>query len=365
MLMQTDKYQKLSLFHFAAEMQSRPAKKNFKCVIFGNFGAMNLGDEAILAGEIREIQTIPNASITVVGRYPDEIKRLHNVNAISLYQLAKIRRVLKKADAVIVGGGGLINKAERNLIGFSYQLYMLFVFFFLPRFYRRKLYILGIGIYDNANPLIVNIALPLIRYANIVTVRDHHSYIFLKSKHILALLYKDNSFLMDLLPVKQILQKPYIKENYRKERQHIGISLVKPETGPEEKHLVTEMAKFFVEHQKNTDFWFYPADSNPEYEGDGKMLDRVLSEAEKLTKKPIVVHQIPKTYTPQDFFSTMKLMNGFVAMRLHAAIFAYRNNVPFAGISYDKKCTSFLESIGKKPLSLKNLQAKEISRNIL
>lgn len=363
--MTTDKYQKLPLFHFSTELKKRHTKKNLRCVIFGNFGAMNLGDEAILAGEIQELQKLPNISITVVARYPEEIRRLHPVQSISLYNLREIRRAIKKSDLVIVGGGGLINKVERSLIGFGYQLYMLFAFFFLPRFYKRKLYILGIGIYDNANPIIMSFALPLIKYASIITVRDYHSYAFLKSKNVHAILYKDNSFLMDLASEEEVMREELIKNAYRKGRKNIGISLVKPDTVAEEKRLIKEMAAFMLKNHKTADFWFYPADYNPEYEGDHTLMQKVLAEAKKQTQDQIVLHIVPMKASPQVFFGSIKLMTSFVAMRFHAAVFAYRNHVPFVGISYDKKCASFIESVGRTPLSLKNLTEENISKNIL
>ena len=363
--MKKDTYQALPVFHFAKELQKRHNKKNLKVLIFGNFGAMNLGDEAILAGQIQELKKIPDTSITVIARYPEEVKRLHKVNSVSLYQFEKIRKGIKRADIVIVGGGGLINKAERSLIGLVYQLYMLFTFFFLPRFYRKRLYILGVGIYDNANPLILSLVLPLIRNATIVTVRDHHSYEFLKSKHIRSVLYKDNSFLMDLLSKKQVLEDKFMKKNYQQSRQNIGISLVKPDANSDEKHLITEIAKFVVAKRKNTDFWFYPADSNPGYEGDTILAKEVLVEAKKLTDDTISMHFVPKSYSPQLFFSSIKLMGGFVAMRFHTAVFAYRTSVPFTGISYDKKCASFIEAVGKKPLFFKNFTASELDKTIL
>ena len=363
--MKHDLYQQLPIFHFAKEIKKQHTKKNLKCVIFGNFGCMNLGDEAILAGEIQELRTIPGISITVVARYPQEVKKLHKVNAVSLYALNKIRREVKKADFIIIGGGGLINKIERNVIGFGYQLYMLMTFFLLPTLYRKKYYILGLGIYDNANPFIVSVARPFFKRAGMVTVRDYHSHDFIKSKKIRNSLYKDNSFLMDLAPINEVLHDPYIKKQYHKDRQNIGISLLKPENKEDEKRLFNEMERFITNAAKKTDFWFYAAEYNPYYENDLRFSQRFIEELKKKYGETVIMHLIPTTLSPQQFFSSFKLMDKIIAMRFHADIFAYRNNVPFVGISYDKKCQSFLESIGKKPLYFKNLTWYDINKNIL
>lgn len=359
--MTRDKYQKLPTLHFSDEIKKRHIKKSLKCVIFGNFGAMNLGDEAILAGEIHELRRIPNCTITVVGRYPKEIKKLHAVNALSMYSLNKVRREIRKSDFVIIGGGGLINKIERNLIGFLWQLYMIFVFFFLPRMYRKKTYITGLGIYDNANPIIVSLALPFFKTANLITVRDHHSQDFLKQKNVHGGLYKDNSFLMDLVPVSQVTQLPFFKENYRKDRRNIGISLVKPDNKKDEKKLIKETVKFIGMHANKADFWLYATDVNPEYVNDLKFGQQIIAEVLKKYKE-VVFHIVPSDLSPQVYFSSFKLMHFFVAMRFHAAVFAYRNKIAFTGISYDKKCASFIESVGLKPVEPRHVSATEIDK---
>lgn len=363
--MTTDKYQKLPIFHFAEELKKRHVKKNLKCIIFGNFGAMNLGDEAILAGQIQELRKIPNLTISVVGRYPKEMQRLHKVNAFSLYQLYKVRKEIKKADFVIVGGGGLINKVERSLIGFFYQLYMLFVFFYLPRMYRKKSYILGIGIYDNANPLIVRLTLPFFKSAQIITVRDHHSQDFLKKNNIHGGLYKDNSFLMDMLPLAVTQQDAFFQKNLRKKRMNIGISLLKPETRKIEKKLLKEIISFIAKYQDKADFWFYATDYNPEYFNDQKFAAVIIKEVKKQIKEDVVMHIVPVNLKPQIYFSSFKLMQFIVAMRFHAGVFAYRNKIPFAGISYDKKCASFIESVGRTPIMVQDVTAAKIIKSVL
>lgn len=363
--MTKDKYQLLPTLHLADEIKKRHIKKNIKCIIFGNFGAMNIGDEAILAGEIQQLQQIPNISITVVGRYPKEIKRLHKVNAVSLYTLHEIRKEIKKADFVIVGGGGLINKVERNIIGFFYQLYMLLVFFFLPRMYKKKLYITGIGIYDNANKFIITIALIFFKQASLISVRDHHSQDFLKKKNVHSHLYKDNSFLMELTPITQVQEEPFFKQHYRKDRMNIGISLVNPENKKTEKKLTNELFKFIKKYNEKADFWIYATDNNPEYINDHKFSKKVITQIKNQLKEDFIFHVVPIDSKPQTYFSSIKLMNFMVATRFHAQIFAYRNRIPFAGISYDKKCASFIESIGMKSIPLHSVSAEAINKHVL
>jgi polysaccharide pyruvyl transferase WcaK-like protein len=353
-----DTYKNLKTFHFSEEIMKRHTKKRLKCLIFGNFGAMNYGDEAILAGEIQELRKIPNVAITVGARFPSTVKKLHGVNAISLYNFVAIIKEISKSDFVIVGGGGLINKAERGLFGLLYQLYMLSLFFFTPLLFGKKLYVFGIGIYSNANKFIMFVTNLLLRRAQIITVRDHHSYDFLKSQNLPVKLYKDNSFLMDL--PEQSESDLYFKEHYNKERVNVGISLLKPDTKIETDYLLDELSQFIVKNRTVSDFWFYSSDYNPSYFNDEEF-GRLLHEK---VGKNVKFHFVPTDWHPQKFFSTFKLMNYFIAMRLHVAIFAYRSGVHFVGIASNTKSNSFLQAIGTKPVRVMDVRWEELQRNL-
>ena len=361
--MQTDKYQKLITFHFAKEIAKRHTRKQLRCVIFGNFGANNLGDEALLAGEIQELQTLNNIKITVAARNPAEIKRLHNVQAIKLTDFNAIRKELKRSDFAIVGGGGLINKVQRGVIGFVYQLMMLAFFFYLPLLLKKKLYVLGVGVYNNANPLIVSLVVPALRAAEIVTVRDFTSQAFLKEKDVLSSLYKDNSYLMPTLTKQQVLKEAFFAEKYNPDKINIGISLVKPVNKKDEKRLITAMEHFVSLYQGKADFWFFPADFHPGYDHDAKFAEAI--KGLQPGQSDSNVYFVPTTYSPELFFSSFRLMDKMVAMRFHAMLFAYRLKVPFVGIPYETKCTSLIESIGRKPLSLKTLKNDAVDKNVL
>jgi polysaccharide pyruvyl transferase WcaK-like protein len=358
--MSKDTYQKLPLYHFAKDIVKIHAKKRTRAVIFGNFGACNLGDEAILAGELSELNKIPNLTVTVCAKYPKEVKRLHNVHAISHYAFREIRREIKRSDFIIIGGGGLLNKHERGLIGLMYQLYMLYTFFYLPRRYKKKVYILGIGAYNNTAPLILNLASWLMKSAQIITVRDQNSYETLKQKNVRVNYCKDNSFLMEMVPVKKVLADPYFKRLFTTNKVNIGISLVKPDSKRSERQLIHELTNFINKTHQNADFWFYSADYHPAYFNDEKFGHKLHENIQKKVGKDVKFHFIPTNWDPQLFFSSFKLMNFFITMRLHTSIFAYRSGLSFYGISYDKKCSSFLKSIGMAPHEINQVTSKSI-----
>src|SRR5437868_6455413 len=99
--MANDIYQSLPILHLADIIKKQHTRKRLSCVMFGNFGACNLGDEAILAGELSELTKISHLKTTVVAKFPEEVKRLHNTKAISFYAFNTLRKELKKADFLI------------------------------------------------------------------------------------------------------------------------------------------------------------------------------------------------------------------------------------------------------------------------
>jgi polysaccharide pyruvyl transferase WcaK-like protein len=362
--MANDIYQSLPILHLSDIIKKQHNKKRLQCLMFGNFGACNLGDEAILSGELAELAKIPNLKATVVAKFPEEVRRHHNTKAISFYAFNTLRREMKKADFVIIGGGGLFNKAEPALLGLGYQLYLLSLFLWAQRVFKKKIYIIGIGIYGNTNFFIRQLAISLMKQAKIVTVRDQHSLDVIRQHKALAHFYKDNSFLMDLLPSTKVLQDPYFMRFYKKDRINIGLSLIKPASKKTEKHLLTEMVTFIAKNHEKADFWFYASDYHPSYFNDEKF-GHVLHELIKQkVGNDVQFHFVPTSWSPQMFFSSIRLMDSMISMRLHTTIFSYRLKSNFVGISYDKKCASFITSIGKEPLATQDVTWRKLQTRI-
>lgn len=356
-----DNYQKLKLFHLGPIIKKNHTKKHLRCVVFGNFGSMNKGDDAILAAELSDIHTVPGVTAKVVARFPEEVKHLQP-NVLSYYSPRKIIKEVKRADFVVVGGGGLICKVERGLIGFVYQLYMLFLFYMLPKFFKKKIYTEGIGVYSNTNPLILKVALHCLKFSTLITVRDQHSHDLLRKNDIVSTFCKDSTFLMSLRSAKSLLLDDYFKVNYRADKKNIGISLVNPESKKEEKKLIQELGAFIKKNYQTADFWFFATDYHKSYKNDvslGKLLQEYIV---KEIKGDVRFYFIPTQWDAEKFFSAFQLMDFFIGMRLHSLIFAYRSKIKFVGIVYDKKCASFLSSIGKESIEIRRISAEKLQK---
>lgn len=362
--MKKDTYINLKKLELSAIIKQNHKKKNLRCLIFGNFGVMNLGDEAILAGQLEELKTVNNLNVIIVSRNPNEIKRTHNQSSLQLFNLRNILKEIKKSDFIIVGGGGLICKPDRGVVGIMYQLYMLFLYMLLPRFFNKKIYAIGIGIYSNSNALVLRLATRLLKYAELITVRDSHSYSYLKSKNIYSHYYKDSSFLMNLVSIKEIQNDMFIKKYFDTTKTNIGLALLKPDNRNAEKKLISELLNFVKINNNNTDYWFYACDFQKGFSNDRKFAEIIYQEIKKELGPGVTCHFIPPTWNAQKFFSSFKLMNFLITMRFHASVFAYRNNIKFLSINYDEKCSSFMNSIGKTQMDMNQINLSNVRLNL-
>lgn len=358
MIKRQNKYRKLKIFHFASMIKD--FKKSQNILIFGNFGAMNLGDESILAGEVAEIKNVsPNAKITVVSRYPSFVKKIHDglINGVALRQPITLLKAILKANIIIVGGGGLFNKNRNQLSGYVYQSYIMILFIFLPKILNKKVYLLGIGIYENMNKVLLNIAKLLFGFVDLITVRDFHSHKLLNDLKIKNKIFKDNSYLMDTNNSPKDLMK-VLGKNYSAKDLNIGLSLRTPFTPEKTKSLVDAVSSFMIKNKKAT-FWFYVLDNHLGRQNDSIINNLVINRVKKHNLK---IRKVSNSFHPNQIFPSFKLMDKFITMRLHSMIFADRLLIPFVGISYDVKCSDFLQSVGKTNLLMDDKLTKELSK---
>jgi len=84
--------------------------KNF--FIFGYYGFRNTGDEAILQTIINQIRkAIPKAEITALTYKAKETSERFGINAISRNDFRELIRAIGSSDAVISGGGSILQDA--------------------------------------------------------------------------------------------------------------------------------------------------------------------------------------------------------------------------------------------------------------
>lgn len=77
-------------------------------------GSENLGDELLFACLKRRLLDL-GAQVEVVSKDPAATERLHGVRAVHHYDYAAVTRALLRSDALVFGGGGLLQDASSAL----------------------------------------------------------------------------------------------------------------------------------------------------------------------------------------------------------------------------------------------------------
>lgn len=351
-------YNDLPLYHFAKDVKKSLKKGRIKAVIFGNFGACNIGDEAILAGELEELRQVSTVQVSVVSRFPKNVKSIHKVNAISLFNPYTYIKMLLTTQVFIIGGGGLFCKNDSGIKGIFFQLYTVLLFLTIPAIFQKDIFILGLGFYPNTNKVITSVALLFFKYAKIVTVRDHVSHQFLRSRKVKVKEFKDNSYLLPIAEKNAFRLHPGSKSST------VGLALNRPHTPEGEERFRSEIVRFIAGNISQVHFAFYTLDYHPLYNNDRKFAKEIIRKVKKVIgNKDFSYELIPATFSPQLIFGSFTQCDFMITSRLHGSIFAHRLKVPFYGISYDEKCTSFLSSIGHSWITQNDVTAESIQQS--
>ncbi len=92
-------------------------------LISGYYGEGNLGDEAILAGILQEVEGVDShAQFTVLSFDPDDTRRRHGVSSAStsLRHPARLAELMRGHDLLISGGGSFLHEADFEQHGRSF-----------------------------------------------------------------------------------------------------------------------------------------------------------------------------------------------------------------------------------------------------
>src|SRR5260370_14977611 len=125
---------------------------------------------------------------------------------------------------------------------------MITIFLFLPLVLRKKVYVLGIGFYKNTNIVISTITKLLLKRVSLVTVRDTYSYAHLLSSGNKVNLFKDNSFLMELLPLEEVVKDTFFQTRFSKARYNVGIGVKKTQTKYDTTKLLSALSKLIQDN---------------------------------------------------------------------------------------------------------------------
>ncbi|MBS3949031.1 MAG: polysaccharide pyruvyl transferase CsaB [Dethiobacter sp.] len=308
-------------------------------VISGYYGFGNAGDEAILYSILTSLRDAAQEvgeelRFTVLSADPAVTAARFNVQAVGRTDLRRIIGALRRADAFVSGGGGLLQDVTGRNLSVSYYLGLVVLARLLGK--PALLYAQGIGpVTKPFNRLLVRL---FANCASLVSVRDEESRrelgrlavtrppLVVTVDPVFALqAAKDSpavtSFRDKLLPDRPVMAvsvRPWpAGNNYLREIASATDCLVQ--------ELAAQVVLLPL----------YPAKDLP-----------ACRELANLLQSPAII--LEDDLSAPELLAVFAHFDLLLAMRLHALIFAAKTGLPMVGIGYDPKVDALLSLLGRQ-----------------
>ncbi len=308
----------------------------YRIGISGSYGGLNLGDEAILEGIVQELRASIPCEISVYTRNEEDTLGRHDVDravAIQELTLEEAAREIKRLDAFVLGGGGILYDRDAEA-------------------YLREVRIAGeckvpVMVYAvSAGPLkkasIREVVQKRLNEVAVITVRDRQGKRLLEDlgvqKEITvtadpALLLRADGLPGDVLE----------REGLDTDRRIVGFSVREP--GPaapdidvEHYHALLANAADFVIDRLNADVFFVPMEHRKMDIQHSHAVISMMHFADRATV-------LKGEYSSRQLIALISHFEFGVGMRLHFLIFAALANVPFVALPYASKVTGLIEDL--------------------
>lgn len=310
----------------------------YRIGISGSYGGMNLGDEAILEGILKELRGTAGLEVEVVvfSRNAKDTEERHKVRALSIRDLHKDQMLeeLKKLNLFVLGGGGILfdGFAEEFLrdVNWAKELGV-----------PVMVYAISVG--PLKSPESKQLVVQTLNRVDKITVREGEAK---KTLHDLGVAQEIEVTADPALLLKpQVFTKEMIKkEGIEPDVPLIGFSVrepgpAAPDLNVEQYHAVLANAADFMAERYDAQILFVPME-----QGEHRDLQHSHAVVSKMAKaKQARVLQAP--YTSAQILGLMAHMSFAVGMRLHFLIFAGVQKVPFVPLPYASKVTGFIADL--------------------
>ena len=319
-------------------------------LICGAYGFGNTGDDAILQAIIGEMRRIdPHMPLTVLSRRPKDTQRTFGVNACHRFGVHAIRRVLRRSQLFISGGGSLMQDVTSRL---SLWYYLGTIRMAHGCGCKVQMYGCGIGpiIYDRDRKLAAHIINTCV---DKITLREPDSRETLKDFGVTVpevILASDPA--LTLPPASRSRIDSILRaHDMELDGKYIGFVLRKW-PGMEEKATVFAAGAVYAYLK----YGLTPVFLSINFRADGEASQMV---TEHLS---IPFHMIDEQMSSGEVIGVLSRMTTVVSMRLHGLIFAAGQGVPLIGVAYDPKVTAFLDYVEQNNyIELAALNEKDLS----
>ncbi|HUY41450.1 MAG TPA: polysaccharide pyruvyl transferase CsaB [Candidatus Dormibacteraeota bacterium] len=297
-----------------------------RVLLCGYYGFGNVGDEAILEVIVQRMRArFPDAGLDVLSATPQATATRYGVGATQRWELRAVRRAIARADAVVCGGGGLLQSAT--------SLRSLFYYAGIVREairLRRKTMIFAqsIGPLDRLGAMLVR---RFCRGVDRATVRDERSRALLSSLLPGTRVERtaDPVFLYDAAPSVDLT-----REGLGAGSEPYAIVCVREAPGFAAGVALLARAADRLAQAHGIRVAFLPL---------GGAADAAASTTViRACSAPAVLLPEPALATAAAAIAGARLV---VGMRLHALVLAARYAVPFVAVPYDPKVSALLDDL--------------------
>ena len=319
----------------------------YNILISGYYGFDNIGDESILRTLITSLrEKFPDCRLTVLSHNPASTREKYGVEAVERMSPGAILRAVRQCDMLISGGGSLLQDVTSSK-SIHYYLFIIR----LAKLLGKKVFIYsqGIGPIDHAfNRRATARAL---KKADGIVVRDERSAKLLEQIGLpqeRIVITADPVIRMkrpDRTVGREILARAGIKKDGR---LTVGWAIREKNRDSTFVREITECIRWLRENY-DAESVLIPFHYEEDREVCSVIAERTNGAAKCLSEK----------YLSEDMLSIIGNMDVLVGVRLHSMIYAAIMGVPIIGVSYDPKCTAFLNSVGLDSLSTRETFSAE------
>ena len=304
-----------------------------RLVIVGYYGYRNWGDEAALMVLVEGLRGVQGVHLVALSGDPPFTSKLCGVEAVPRTDLRQVRRAIQQSDALILGGGSLLQDATslRSLL-----YYLLLIHWGLQAHGRVWLVGQGMGPFRRRiSRLLVGRVLSRVPF---ISVRDEGSATLLQQSGVRAPVRVDADLTWALQACPAHFEVP-------SDCPCVGLA-----PRPWRNLPVQEM--FVALCCRQLEAGWLPV-LIPMQESQDRPLCEAIAHAVKAqqgTQPPVA----PPPEHPAQLLALMGQLQAMVSMRLHGAIFAAAQGIPLLCLPYDPKVQALAQQIGATLLPIDN-----------
>jgi polysaccharide pyruvyl transferase WcaK-like protein len=331
-----------------------------KIYIGGNiYGAGNIGDDAVLQGILRILESaMPEVTVTVGTYQGQRLEYLPpSLQYVSSYDIPEVTAVIRRSDCFISGGGTMIG----DELGLSFPLGYNAKLMSLAKLYGKRVAMLAIGANQLRSDAGVKTGMTMVRLCDLITVRDEGSRsvcLKLGAEHNRTVTTADPAF---LLAAKETPRTKELKERLRARGRVFGINVVNEAWAHLDQYKMSIARTCEYLHSRHGYLpVFFCNEIRPGnfFDFDANRRTATLLRCEHEVLAPVY-------YSPEEMIDIISTFEFVIGMRMHSLIFSAVANVLFVSISRVDKVDNFMRLFGlKNSGSVDSCDSKQIIANV-